>query len=86
MRRLTNTALFIFIFYIISSCEGLGLSNKIIDEGDGISIEFIEGLNDDDNFKLKKLNENFYYLQLDTSKNQTIQRITGRLLRDGYPI
>jgi len=65
------------------SCD----SNKfIIDEGEGITISFIDGLNDDPRFQLSKNIDGYYELNLDRSKNQTIQRITGVLLRNGKPI
>ena len=63
------------------------VSNKfIIDEGEGITISFIDGLNDDPRFQLSKNIDGYYELNLDRSKNQTIQRITGVLLRNGKPI
>lgn len=75
---------FFFLFFFILDC-----SNKItfIDYGDDITIEFLEGLNDDPNFTLSKDVNGFYRLKLDRNRNQTIQRITGRLIRnDGRPI
>ena len=75
---------FFFLFFFILAC-----SNKItfIDYGDDITIEFLEGLNEDPNFKLSKDVNGFYRLKLDRNRNQTIQRITGRLIRnDGRPI
>lgn len=75
---------FFFLFFFILAC-----SNKItfIDYGDDITIEFLEGLNDDPNFTLSKDVNGFYRLKLDRNRNQTIQRITGRLIRnDGRPI
>ncbi|WP_438977965.1 hypothetical protein [Polaribacter sp.] len=75
---------FFFLFFFILSC-----SNNItfIDNGDDITIEFLEGLNEDPNFKLSKDVNGFYRLKLDRNRNQTIQRITGRLIRnDGRPI
>ena len=75
---------FFFLFFFILAC-----SNKItfIDYGDDITIEFLEGLNEDPNFKLSKDVNGFYRLKLDRNRNQTIQRITGRLIRnDGRPV
>lgn len=75
---------FFFLFFFILSC-----SNNItfIDNGDDITIEFLEGLNEDPNFKLSKDVNGFYRLKLDRNRNQTIQRITGRLIRnDGRPV
>lgn len=75
---------FFFLFFFILAC-----SNKttFIDYGDDITIEFLEGLNDDPNFTLSKDVNGFYRLKLDRNRNQTIQRITGRLIRnDGRPV
>ena len=75
---------FFFLFFFILSC-----SNNItfIDNGDDITIEFLEGLNEDPNFTLSKDVNGFYRLKLDRNRNQTIQRITGRLIRnDGRPV
>jgi hypothetical protein len=58
----------------------------IIDNGEGITIEFLEGLNDDSQFKLSKNSDGFYEMFIDRNKNQTIQRISGRLLRNGKPV
>lgn len=57
-----------------------------VDTGDGIEIGFLEGLNDDPNFQLSKNSDGFYELTLDRTTNQTIQRITGKLLRNGVPV
>lgn len=51
-----------------------------------ITIEFIDGLNDDPTHQLSKDSNGSYNLTLDTINNQTIQRITGRLFRYGEPI
>lgn len=58
----------------------------IIDNGEGITIAFLDGLNDDPQYQLSKNSDGFYEMILDRSKNQTIQRITGRILRNGIPI
>tara|TARA_B110000459_G_scaffold177753_1_gene202531 strand:+ start:463 stop:1077 length:615 start_codon:yes stop_codon:yes gene_type:complete len=73
----------ILIFFICISCSK---ENIIIDNGEGITIEFVDGLNDDITHQLSKDSNGFYNLTLDTINNQTIQRITGRLLRYGEPI
>ena len=65
------------------SCENESI---ITDDGQGIQIHFIDGLNDDPRFQLSKNIDGYYELNLDRSKNQTIQRITGRLLRNGLPL
>ncbi len=72
----------LFIFFIFSCTK----NNIITDNGDGISIEFLEGLNDDLNYQLSKDSNGFYELTLDRSENQTIQRIAGKLLKNGDPI
>ena len=53
----------------------------IIDNGDGISFEFIDGLNDDERYKLPKDENGYYYLTLD-GYGQTIQRVTVKLSRN----
>ena len=73
----------IILFPLFFSCEN---EETIIDNGEGIAIEFLEGLNDDPTHQLSKDSNGFYNLTLDTINNQTIQRITGRLLRYGEPI
>jgi hypothetical protein len=73
----------ILIFFICISCSK---ENIIIDNGEGITIEFVDGLNDDPTHQLFKDSNGFYNLTLDTINNQTIQRITGKLLRYGVPI
>ena len=74
--------LFSLIFFIISCTK----NDIITDNGEGITINFIDGLNDDSRFQLSKNIDGYYELNLDRSKNQTIQRITGVLLRNGKPI
>ena len=74
--------LFYLIFFIISCSK----SDIIIDNGEGITMEFVEGLNDDPTYQLSKDSNGFYNLTLDRSKNQTIQRVTGKLLRNGFPL
>ncbi len=60
--------------------------NQILDSGEGITLKFIDGLNDDSKFKLEKDLNGYYYLKLNPNSNQTIQRITGELLRNGKPV
>ena len=74
----------ILIFFICISCSKE--ESILTDNGEGITIEFLEGLNDDPTHQLSKDSNGFYNLTLDTINNQTIQRITGRLLRYGEPI
>lgn len=74
---------FIPLLFFFFSCEK---ESFIIDEGNGITIEFIDGLNDDLQYKLSKNSDGFYEMIIDRSKNQTIQRISGRLLRNGNPV
>ena len=68
----------------IFSCEKEG--QIIEDNGEGITIEFLEGLNDDPTYQLSKDSNGFYNLNLVRNTNQTIQRITGRILRNGYTL
>jgi hypothetical protein len=74
---------FYVLLIIISSCNQ---EEIITDNGEGITIEFTDGLNDDPQYQLSKNFDGFYEMILDRSKNQTIQRITGRILRNGIPI
>jgi len=74
---------FYILIIITSSCSQ---GDIIIDNGEGITIEFIDGLNDDLQYKLSKNSDGFYEMIIDRSKNQTIQRISGRLLRNGNPV
>jgi hypothetical protein len=74
----------ILIFFpLFFSCSQ---ENIITDKGKGITIEFLDGLNDDPQYQLSKNSDGFYEMILDRSKIQTIQRITGRILRNGIPI
>ena len=80
-----NKVIHILIFVaFIFSCEKEG--QIIEDNGEGITIEFLEGLNDDPTYQLSKDSNGFYNLNLDRNTNQTIQRITGRILRNGYTL
>ena len=79
-----NKIVLIFLLSLIISCSK---DQRILtDNGEGITIEFFDGLNDDPTYQLAKDSNGFYNLTLDRSKNQTIQRITGKLLRNEYPI
>ena len=71
---------------IIDNSDGIEIENIIVDNGDGVEIEFLEGLNDNPSYQLSKNSDGFYELTLDRNKNQTIQRITGRLARYGAPV
>ena len=73
----------LFTLILIVSCSK---NDVITDTGDGITIEFLDGLNDNPTYQLSKDSNGFYILTLDRSKNQTIQRITGKLLRNESPI
>jgi hypothetical protein len=68
---------------ILSSCSK---ENSTLDNGEGIDIEFVDGLNDDPRYRLKKDLNGFYELPLNRNTNQTTQRINGILLRNGYPL
>lgn len=70
----------IILLSLISSCSK---EDIIIDNGEGITIEFLGGLNDDSRYKLNKDKNGFYELSLNPNSNQTPQRITGLLLRNG---
>lgn len=78
-----KTVYLLLIIFFFSSCEK---EEIIIDEGDGITIEFLEGLNDDSQFQLSRNSDGYYEMILDQNKNQTVQRISGRLLRNGNPV
>tara|TARA_B110000908_G_C10067548_1_gene363549 strand:+ start:89 stop:724 length:636 start_codon:yes stop_codon:yes gene_type:complete len=84
MKNLTKIICILILVAFIFSCEKEG--QIIRDNGEGITIEFLEGLNDNPTYQLSKDSNGFYNLTLDTIENQTIQRITGRLLRNGYPV
>ena len=74
---------FCILIIITSSCSQ---GDIIIDNGEGITIEFIDGLNDDPLYQLSKDNNGFYELILNPYSNQTPQRITGKILRNGEPL
>ena len=46
----------------------------------------MEGLNDNPNFQLFRNDDGYYEMILDPDQNQTTQRISGRLLRNGNPV
>jgi len=83
LKFILNITLLLF-FFICTSCSKD--ERLLTDNGEGITIEFVEGLNDDPTYQLSKDSNGFYNLTLNRSKNQTIQRITGRLLRNGFPL
>lgn len=74
----------IFFLIILSSCENN--DEIIIDEGNGISLSFVEGLNDNPVFQLNKNSDGYYEMILNRGTNQTIQRITAKLTRDNKPV
>lgn len=73
----------IILLSLISSCSK---EDIIIVNGEGITIEFLEGLNDESRYKLNKDKNGFYELSLNPNSNQTPQRISGLLLRNGEPL
>ena len=75
-----------FLLYFTFTFISCTKSDIIIDNGEGITIEFIDGLNDDPLYQLSKDNNGFYELILNPYSNQTPQRITGKLLRNGEPL
>lgn len=79
-----NKILLIFLLSLIISCSKD--QKTLTDNGEGITIDFLEGLNDNPTYQLTQDSNGFYILTLDRSKNQTIQRIAGVLLRNGKPI
>jgi len=79
-----NKILLIFLLSLIISCSKD--QKTLTDNGEGITIDFLEGLNDNPTYQLTQDSNGFYILTLDRSKNQTIQRIAGALLRNGKPI
>ncbi len=79
-----NKILLFFLLSLIISCSKD--QKTLTDNGEGITIDFLEGLNDNPSYQLSKDSNGFYILTLDRSKNQTIQRITSKLLRNGKPI
>jgi hypothetical protein len=76
--------LYVFLALILTACSKSDFTN--VDDGEGITIEFLEGLNENSSFQLSKDSNGYYEMSLDRSKNQTIQRISGRLLRYGIPV
>ena len=79
-----NKILLVFLLSLIISCSKD--QKTLTDNGEGITIDFLEGLNDNPTYQLSKDSNGLYILTLDRSKNQTIQRITSKLLRNGKPI
>ncbi|MEL0198867.1 MAG: hypothetical protein VW905_02570, partial [Gammaproteobacteria bacterium] len=71
------------ILLILCCCSETEL---IIDDGDGINLKFIDGLNDNPQYSLSKDQNGYYELVLDRTTNQTIQRITAKLTRNGMPV
>jgi len=74
---------FLLFVIFIAGCNKVDIINNEIND---IKLEFIDGLNDDSSFQLKKNSEGFYELSLNKYSNQTIQRITARLTKNDFPI
>jgi len=80
--------IFIFSVLLFTSCTK-EKDISIVDNGDGIIVKFIDGLNDDSKFQLKKdQNGNYYYTLIKNGNpyQQNIQRITAQILRNGKPV
>jgi len=84
--------LMIFVVLFFSGCIKEFWARKdesIIDNGDGIILKFIDGLNDDPKYQLKKDQNGYYYYTLIKNGNpyqQNIQRITAQILRNSKPV
>ena len=84
--------LMIFVVLFFSGCTKEFWARKdesIIDNGDGIILKFIDGLNDDPKYQLKKDQNGYYYFTLIKNGNpyqQNIQRITAQILRNSKPV
>jgi hypothetical protein len=82
----------IFVVLFFSGCTKEFWARKdesIIDNGDGIILKFIDGLNDDPKYQLKKDQNGYYYYTLIKNGNpyqQNIQRITAQILRNNKPV
>jgi hypothetical protein len=82
----------IFVVLFFSGCTKEFWARKdesIIDNGDGIILKFIDGLNDDPKYQLKKDQNGYYYYKLIKNGNpyqQNIQRITAQILRNNKPV
>ena len=63
-RNITNKILLIFILTLSISCSKDEII--LIDNGEGITIKFVDGLNDDPAYQLSKDSNGFYNLTLDT--------------------
>ena len=77
---------FLIFCILIITASSCSQGDIIIDNGEGITIEFVDGLNDDPLYQLSKDNNGFYELILNPYSNQTPQRITGKILRNGEPL
>jgi hypothetical protein len=81
-----------FVVLFFSGCTKEFWARKdesIIDNGDGIILKFIDGLNDDPKYQLKKDQNGYYYYTLIKNGNpyqQNIQRITAQILRNSKPV
>lgn len=72
------------LLIFLSSCSLISdnSDDNIIDYGENISIDFVDGLNDDPEFKLSRDENGFYFLEL-LELRPNLQRITVQLLDDG---
>jgi hypothetical protein len=70
---------YLIVMIIISGCEIFVPEKVTIDEGLNIKFILDEGLNDDPNFRLQKIKDKLYLMNL-PKETQNIQRISVRLL------
>ena len=83
MNRFFNIISTILFNLLIVSCTE---EPSTVDNGDGIKIEFVEGLNDNSTFTLTKDSNGLYEMILNPNTNQTPQRISAKLTRYDEPI
>lgn len=70
------------LILVLISCSK---ENLIIDSGEGITLEFLDGLNDNLTYQLPRDSDGYYYLTLD-GEGQTNWRISVRLSKNGEPV
>lgn len=83
------TSIFLFETSCIKDLIGPKSDKYIIDNGEGITLKFIEGLNDNPDYKLRKDQNGYYFFTLikgGSPRQQNIQRITAQILRNDKPI
>ena len=91
-KRYLMGCLMIFGVLLFSGCTKefwAGKDESIVDNGDGIILKFIDGLNDNPKYQLSKDQNGYYYYTLFKGGNpnqQNIQRITAQILRNGKPV